>query len=242
MTTKRMPRPTGFLVVALLALASAAAAMAFLPHNREVGSLGEFMVKLVPFIFAVEAIARFEPAWLGRFRIATVLIPVCFLAYFAYFVPKNFYWGGVRAEDPEAFPSLYYNILLLTPVIILSLVLAYRLGGGRPSVVRRLGIGMLLIMISGIEDLAFLTVNDLSGTPFSPIPDVWTWPSHIKVRIGHWPTKTEAFAFIAVHLTLAALVLWAPDSWFAKVAGRFGSRADARGGRALGEQPGRGGA
>jgi hypothetical protein len=190
-----------------------------LPHEREVSSLLEFVLKLIPFICGVEAIAQFNPRWLSQRWLAPVLVPLTFLIYFGYFVPRNFYWGGVRVEDPDAFGSLYYNILLLTPFIILSLCLAYRLGGGAKTTVRRLGIGMLLVMVSGIEDLAFLTVNDLSGTPFSPIPDVWTWPSHMKVRIGHWPSKNEAFAFIALHLLAAGFVLWAPGRWFARIRG-----------------------
>lgn len=211
MTTKKPL--IGFLIFSALTLASTAAVFLLLPHEREVGSLYEFVAKLVPFILAVEAIARLEPAWARKLRLVTVFVPIIFLVYFAYFVPRIFYYGGVVVDQEDAFPALYYNILLLTPLLILSLVLAYRLGGGRAGTARRLGFGLLLIMLSGIEDLAFLTVNDLRGTPFHPIPDEWSWASHMEVRLGHVASKEEAFVFIAVHLALAALVLFFPDRW-----------------------------
>lgn len=204
-------RRTDFWIFAVLTVLSAAGVAFGLPHNREVGSLAEFVLKLIPFILAAETIARLDVEAFRRLGAVRVLIPLCFLVFFAYFVPRVFYWGGVRTEDEDAFGSLYYTVLLLVPFMILALTLAYRLGGGSPRVVRRLAYGMLLIMVSGIEDLAFLTVNDLRGTPFDPIPQTWTWPSHMKVRLGHWPSKEEAFAFIGVHLTLALVVLATPD-------------------------------
>lgn len=181
-----------------------------MPHDREVKSLWIFLFKLLPFVLAAEAIARLDVALFHRLRMARVLLPICFAVFFLFFVPKIFFYGGDH-------PNLYYHVLTLTPFIILSIALAYRLGGGLASTTRRLAIGMLLIMISGAEDLAFLTVNDLRGTDFHPIPEVWTWASHMKVRLGHYPSKYEAFGFIAVHLALAAFVLIAPTRWFEKL-------------------------
>lgn len=198
-----------FLVFSVLTLLATAFVAFALPHDREVGTLFEFLAKLLPFVLAVEALARLDLDWARRVKAPLILIPVTFLVYFGWFVPRNFYFGGVSTEE-TAFDSMYYNILLLTPFLILALTMAYRLGGGSPAIVRRLGYGMLLIMISGIEDLAFLTVNDLEGTPFHPIPEVWTWPSHMRVRLGHWPTKYEAYVFITVHLLAAGLVLFLP--------------------------------
>jgi hypothetical protein len=40
-------------------------------------------------------------------------------------------------------------VLTLTPFLILALVLAYRLGGGSPGMVRRLGYAMILLQLSG---------------------------------------------------------------------------------------------
>ena len=51
---------------------------------------------------------------------------------------------------------------------------------------------------------------------FWPIPEVWTWASHMTVFLGHPPTKAEAFGFIGVHLVLAGLVLFLPGRAVAK--------------------------
>jgi hypothetical protein len=69
---------------------------------------------------------------------------------------------------------------------------------------------MLLLMLSGLEDLAFLVVNPHTDPRWTSIPEVWTWASHMKVFIGHAPTKYEAYGFIAVHTALALLVLFLP--------------------------------
>lgn len=199
-----------FLILVAITGALAAYIWVGLPHDREVKSLGMFLFKLLPFVLAAEALARLDVELFHRLRAARWLMPICFAVFFLYFVPKIFFYG-------EDHPNLYYHVLTLTPFIILSFALAYRLGGGQPGTTRRLAFGMLLIMISGAEDLAFLTVNDMRGTDFHPIPEVWTWASHMKVRLGHYPSKYEAFGFIAVHLALAAFVLFAPTRWFEKL-------------------------
>lgn len=181
-----------------------------LPHDREVQSLWIFVFKLLPFIFAAEAIARLDVELFKRVQAVRLLIPVCFMVFFLYFVPKIFFYM-------DDHPNLYYHVLTVTPFLILTFALSHRLGGGTPGNARRLAFGMLIIMVSGAEDLAFLTVNDLRGTDFHPIPEVWSWASHMEVRLGHPPTKNEAFIFIAVHLLIAAFVLFAPTRWFEKL-------------------------
>jgi hypothetical protein len=39
---------------------------------------------------------------------------------------------------------------------------------------------------------------------------VWTWAHHMTVFVGHPLTRNQAFAFIAVHVVLALLVLFLP--------------------------------
>lgn len=189
----------GAVAVTLLVLAVS-------PPEREVSSLWSFLVKLVPFALAAEGIARLDLDARWRGLIVRVAMPVCFVVFFCYFVPKIFFY----LDD---FPEVYVKILTLTPFLILTFTLAYRLGGGTASIARRLAFGLLLLMISGIEDLAFLTVNDHTDPRWSTIPDRWTWASHMRVRLGHYPTKYEAFAFIAVHVLAAAAVLFAPSPW-----------------------------
>jgi hypothetical protein len=205
-------RNAAFLFCLLAAVVCGGIIWFVLPHDREVKSLGIFLFKLLPFIFATEALARLDVAFLQRIRAARVLVPLCFMTYFLYFVPKIFFY----AEDH---PNLYYHILTLTPILIMSLVLAFRLGGGDAGTGRRLSYGLLLVMLSGSEDLAYLTINTFKP-PYDHIPAVWDWASHMTVFLGHPASKYEAFAFIAVHLVLAALVLFAPASWFQRLVPR----------------------
>ncbi|MFC9161395.1 hypothetical protein ACFTZ8_11255 [Streptomyces fungicidicus] len=208
MNTARRNAP--FLVLAALAAVFAGIVWFAMPHDREVKSLGILLFKLVPFVLATEAIAQLDPVWAQRIRLHLV-VPVCFLVYFCYFVPKIFFVA-------ENHPELYYYILTLTPFVILSLVLAFRIGGGAAHLVRRLSYAMILLMLSGLEDLAFLTVNDHTDPAWQTIPEVWTWASHITVFLGHPASKYEAYAFIAVHVLLALFLLFAPTRWFAPLA------------------------
>ncbi|MBN6050669.1 hypothetical protein JYK22_01885, partial [Nonomuraea sp. RK-328] len=217
-----MPRkPLGFLIFAGLAAAAAAFVWFGLPHDREVKSLGVFLVKLLPFVFATEAVARLDVEWAKRIRLVLWTVPVAFLVYFLYFVPKIFFYGGVEVGSREAFYGLYYHVLTVTPFLIMAMALAFRLGGGSPGVVRRLAYGMLLLMLSGLEDFAFLTVNDHTDPQWATIPDVWDWASHMTVFLGHPPTKYEAYAFIIVHVVLALAVFFSPQRWWDALRLRF---------------------
>jgi len=177
-----------------------------LPHERDVTSVGTLLFKLTPFACATAAIALADDAALRRRQVHLVAIPAAFLVFLCYFVPRVFFYSGSAGD----FPNLYYHMLTAIPLIILTLALAFRLGGGAPSTTARLSAGLLLLMLSGIEDLAFLLVNPHTDPRFTSIPEVWTWASHMTVFFGHPPTKYEAYAFIAVHLVLAGLVLFLP--------------------------------
>lgn len=193
-----------FLVLGLAALAAAGVVWFAMPHQKEIGSLWVLLVKLLPFVLATEAIARLDISERARRILGLIGIPAVFLVFFAFFVPKIFFYS-------DNGPTLYYYVLTLTPFVILGLTLAYRLGGGTPAVARRVAYAMLLLMLSGIEDLAFLTLNPHTDPRWTPIPDRWTWASHMTVVLGgHVPTKYQAYAFIAVHLLLAGLVLLLP--------------------------------
>jgi hypothetical protein len=175
-----------------------------LPHEREIDSLWVFLFKLTPFAAAGVAIAWLDVGWATRLRLPVLLIPVCFLTIFCFFVPRIFFYR----RDPG--PEHYYTVLTLVPFIILVLVLAYRLGGGPRGTALRLCAALLVLQLSGLEDLAFLTINPHTDPAWTSIPQVWDWAHHIKVRIGHYPTKNEAFAFIAVHVSIALIILFLP--------------------------------
>jgi hypothetical protein len=191
---------------AVAAMALAAVIWFVLPHEREVSSAGMLLFKLTPFAAAVAAIALVDDAALRRRRLHLFAVPASFLVFFCFFVPRVFFYSGTDGD----FPALYYHMLAAAPFIIVALALAFRLGGGTPAATARLASSMLLLMLSGLEDLAFLLVNPHTDPRWTPIPEVWTWASHMEVFIGHPPTKYEAYAFIAVHVLLAVAVLVTP--------------------------------
>lgn len=197
-------------LVTLVAMTIAVALAAFiwfaLPREREVGSVGMLLFKLTPFAAASIAVAWLDLDWARRLRLPQLVIPACFLVFFCYFVPRNFF----LAEDPARADTLYYNMLTAVPFMILALVTAYRLGGGSRGTVLRLSTALILLQLSGLEDLAYATVNPHTDPEWTTIPEVWDWASHMTVRLGHPATKNEAFAFIALHVVLALAVLFVP--------------------------------
>ncbi|MFD2205736.1 hypothetical protein [Kiloniella antarctica] len=190
-------------------------AILLLPSEREVKSLGIFIFKLTPFLFAALAISLFDPEIFKRLRVTVPIAYICFAIFFFFYVPKMFFDVAFRDAG-----NLYYMTLLIVPCLILAFALMYRMGGGSTGMVLRIAIGLLILMLSGIEDLAFLTINPHEVGKYNPIPEVWSWASHMKVRIGHYPTKYEAFAFIGVHVVLALTVAFYHFRWLSPV-GRY---------------------
>lgn len=171
-------------------------------HSREIENLWVFLFKLTPYFTALTAIAYLPNEWGSNKILARLFIPGVFLIVFCFFVPKIFF-------SADNFPDMYFYMLVMTPFVMLSFMLSYRLGGGDREMVFRIGIAMLLLMLSGLEDLAFVTLNDHTDPRWNPIPEVWDTP-HIEVFFGRPPTKYEVYAFIFVHVTLAAMVLFFP--------------------------------
>lgn len=198
-----------FIILTVAAFAAAAGVYFGFPHEKEIPNIWVFLAKLVPFVLAVEAIAAADLPARVRRGIALAAIPICFLVYFTYFVPKIFFGEGV-----------YYLVLMLTPFLILAFVLAWRLGGGSGGMARRLGYACILLQLSGLEDLAYLTINPHTDPKWTPIPEVWSWADHMTVRVGHELSKNEAFVFIGVHVVLAVLVLTLPDRFWRRLVGR----------------------
>jgi hypothetical protein len=203
------------MIAGALAFGLGAAVFLGMPPSRDLTSLWVLLVKLTPFVAASVAVAWLDLDWARRLRLHLVLPPLCFLVFFTYFVPKIFYYHNV-----DNFDLLYYTVLVLVPFVILSLVLSARLGGASTATVLRLATAMILLQLSGIEDLAFVTIATMAGQ-LPGIPEVWTWADHITVVIGHPATKYEAFVFIGVHVVLAVLVLAVPGRFFAAVAERL---------------------
>jgi hypothetical protein len=173
-----------------------------LPHERELTSVWVLLGKLTPFLAATVAIAWLDRDWGRRLRLHLIAIPAVFVVFFCWFVP-NIFVAALRMPEQAAFDELYLHALVMVPFVILGLLLAYRLGGGSREAVLRLAAAMLLIQLSGLEDLVAVALQ-------GDIPEVWGWATHITVFLGHPASRTEAYVFIAVHLVLAVLVLTVP--------------------------------
>jgi hypothetical protein len=196
------------LVAGLVTVGLAAAVFFGMEHTRELTSLWVLLAKLAPFVAASIAIAWLDVGWAQRLRLHLIAPVLCFLVFFLFFVPRIFHF-----HNEDNFEQVYYTILMLVPFVILSLALALRLGGASTSTVLRLSTAMILLQLSGLEDLAFLTTEKLYGTLTGGWPQVWEWADHITVVIGHPPTNTEALVFIGVHVALAAVVLALPGRY-----------------------------
>jgi hypothetical protein len=191
------------LIFGALALALTYYVLCHMPHDRVVKSLGVFLLKLAPFVAASLSIATLDVSFLRKERLGMMVVYALFLIIFCVFVPKIFFYH-------ETFERLYYTILMMVPLIILALTFSFRLGGGSPLDTLRMSFGLLFLMISGIEDLAFLTINKHTDPRWATIPEIWDWASHIKVRLGHYPSKYEAYIFICVHVGIALFILFYP--------------------------------
>jgi hypothetical protein len=187
----------------VLAVAAAAAAGLLVVVQPSGGHLTHWwllVAYLVPFVLATEAIVALPDAWVGRWRLGEVAVVASFALVFCVFVPRMF--GRVLVDD---FDGFYALMRIVTPLLILALALAYRIGGGWPASIRRVAYASLLVMLSGIEDLMFWVWRG------APVPARWDWADHITVLLGHVASRTEAYAFIGVHLVAAAAVLaWPP--------------------------------
>ena len=174
----------------------------FMPHDREVENLGILVFKLLPFLFASLSISTVKRRTVERYGLQCILIIASFLGFFCFLVPKIFF----HYDD---FEDLYYVMLVTTPYVILSLVMTYRLGGASSGRSFRLSIAMMLLMLSGLEDWAYLIVN-YSDPGCPQMPDTWDWASHVRVFLGHSPSTQEMGIFAIVHVILAFTVLLFP--------------------------------
>jgi hypothetical protein len=189
--------------IATIGFGAAAAVTAYAVHHwvaNDVETLTSLLFALVPFVLATEAVARVPRAWASARWMAPLMVSLVFLAVMGGFAPLMF--GAFVDEDFDRFYSI---MRMLVPFVILALVFALRLGGAAGATVRRASYAALLVMLSGIEDLMFQVWRG------NEIPDKWEWAEHITVRLGgHVASQNEAFAFIAAHFVLAAVVIFAP--------------------------------
>ncbi|MFI6214934.1 hypothetical protein ACIBCD_23340 [Nocardia brasiliensis] len=175
-------------------------------REHGVPSVWALLASLIPFVLATETIASLRPEWFRRGRLVEICALAAFLVVFCFLVPKIF-----AAALDDDFSRLYSWMRILVPLLILCLALMLRLGGAGPAVARRVGYVGILVMLSGIEDLAFQLLRG------KPLAAQWDWADHMTVRLGHVASRNEALTFIVVHLVLAAVVLLLPDRYWQRI-------------------------
>ncbi|MFI6323799.1 hypothetical protein ACIBG8_40175 [Nonomuraea sp. NPDC050556] len=194
------------LPAAALAVLLAGLVRFVIPYEREITSLWELLVKVTPQLAACVAVAWLDVEWARRLRLHLVALPLIFLAFLCYFVPKTFMIALDMKDGTLGFEALYLHVVVFVPFLIVGLALSYRLGGGTREGVLRIGAATTLLQLSGAEDLVAVLMNRrLDG-----VPEVWDWAHHITVRLGHVATRQEAYIFIGVHVLLAVLALVVP--------------------------------
>lgn len=189
--------------------------MVVLPPDRTIDHVGEVLFKTAPLLCAVLAIAYFPQ----RQGPGPALLGVLFVGYMGVVDTLNVdhIFSFADADDQDAaFPRLYQWTIFLNAFTVLAILLAYRLGGAAAGRVLRAGLAAVLVVISGLNDLAFYYTNAWDG----PRPEVLAWASHIAVFVGGPPTAPTAIVFCAAHLLLAAVILALPlDRWAARLDG-----------------------
>jgi hypothetical protein len=177
-----------------------------LPPKQTLDNLGDWAFRLSPLLLAVLTIAL-----LPRWRVAVVfpvLATVGFMGVLDTGLVLRILSFGAAPEDQQdaAFEGIYQFQLLLAAFVVLSGLLAFRMGGARSTAVLKAGVASVLIVISGLNDVTFwLTYDWPDGRP-----DRFGWASHIIVFVGGPPTAATAVVFMVVHFVLAAAVIVAP--------------------------------
>jgi hypothetical protein len=191
---------------AVIAVGLAGLFLVVLPPHRTLTSVVDVPWRLSPVLFAVLAIAGFPQ----RRGLAMAGVGALFVAYLggvdtALVLHVDDYVAS-NASDPDAFDQFYQFELFMSAFVVMAVLLAFRLGGGRTTRTLQLGAAGVLVLVSGLNDVTYWTFADWPNGR----PDTLFWASHIKVFVGGSPSIAVALVFLAVHLVLAVLVLARP--------------------------------
>lgn len=171
-------------------------------HAQAIPSVWVFLLKLLPFLFALIGISLFpshkiQPPW------NIILIILGFGVVFCYGFPKQAYF--FLKSDWESF---YLVAQMMMPFTILLLAFTMKTFGMKVKETFVFGLTCILFMLSGIEDLTFLLLNPNLETGEFMIPEKWDWAHHMTIRAGRVLNRNEAFGFIALHFLLIAFIFY----------------------------------
>jgi hypothetical protein len=216
------PRQRACAAGAVVGVLGAAVSWLAFPHGREVGSGWEYVAQLAVFFCITVAVALFpnrRPGWY-------VLVLAAFVVFAGYLFPRIswFYYGDTARAQADLFYTHLYK--LAYPAFVLTVTLAYRLGGGSPGRCLKIAWTGVLILFSGFLDVMWQVVNPI------PIPPTIDAP-HISAILGGPVSFGVAVAFVIAHVPLVvALNLLPLDRWIDRLLGP--ERAPATAGTAPG--------
>lgn len=191
--------------------------MFILPHKIYIDTILEPTIKIIAFIIVILGIA-FIPNKGKPSRFGYLVILIALFSFLVYIIPRISYYGfiGIPKNEANCYDTFYtYLWLYLYPAIICTTCFAYRIAGGEPDKCIKIALIPIIGLFSGLLDLVWWPVNGLE------IPDVLQ-ANHIRIIIGHWPSKTEAIIFALCHIPLAVIVLFVPlNKWFLKFESQF---------------------
>jgi hypothetical protein len=198
-----------WLCFAFLAATTFGIVWAFLPHVREGVTLPEFALKITAFVLAVFAVAAFPQ----HLRLSHLLLSIPSLVFLGFIIPKMMW---LFLQGPHTEPEYYTYLWSLNyPGILLSIALAFRIGGGSAGKVIKLGLNGVILVFSGYLELMWFVVNPWDYYDLPSIP-------HVEVIIGFFPTYTQLFVFALLHIPLLVAVNLAPiDRWLEMLRARL---------------------
>lgn len=182
------------------------------PHTRETVSLTEFALKITIFMLAIAAVAGL-PDYIRMSRFSFLLLSLPAVAFLGYIIPRMFYWFLMGPANEPAYYTLLWN--LCYPGIVLSICLAYRMGGAPFGKVFKVGANSTILLFSGYLEYMWFVINPLPYEGMKTIP-------HIEVLIGFKPSHPGLLLFFAAHIPLFVIVNLLPiDRWLATLSARW---------------------
>lgn len=190
----------------------------FHPHQSEIDSIWNLIFKLIVYGCIVGSIAFFP----NHSKKGYLLVILPFFAFLGYLLPQVSYYGftGAVITSNYELANTFYILLymLLFPMIVFSITLAYRMGGGSPGNCFKIALSGLIILFSGFLDVLWYIVNPVD------IPEALVNASHISIFFGRPATYTEGIYFMFAHIPLIVLLLILPlDKWFQAISARLQS-------------------
>ncbi len=197
-----------FLLFGLLGLLSFVYIWFFMPHSSAIESVWQMSFKIFAFMLIILSISFFP-----TFKNAYLLLILPSLIFLGYLIPRISYFGfsGAASKGDAIASGEFYTILylLLFPAILMTVTLAYRLGGGASGKTFKVAFSGVILLFSGFLDLLWPIANGL------PIPEKLIYAHHVAVFLGPDPSYKATIVFALFHLPLLLILILLPlDKYF----------------------------